>query len=167
MTFQSGKITRILHELWLSLGIITGIALYDAVIGGWIETVLWPNILSQQLIMDGYQAGLSITIGLFLFLYIYKLNPRVCWASLMLLVGYVEDTIYFLLLNISKYITYVISSGRVMPESGFPDGISGWLGWIWRSFGMTFTKFPIEAVIGINLIFITITYIMLWTSTKD
>jgi hypothetical protein len=69
---------------------------------------------------------------------------------LILLIGYVEDILYYLLIPFVNSII-LIMTGYVYKQDGiFPSHISGWVGWVSRRFESNFSL-PLDAVLLLNL----------------
>jgi hypothetical protein len=117
------------------------LALFDAVIGGAVSALLsrdknWTAL--DQRLNEIYQFTYATVIALTLIgLYIHLQQLRPILAMIILFLGYVEDTLYYLFLPLVKPLINLITrvEGRRGPIGGlFPKRIAGWIGWAGRIF---------------------------------
>jgi hypothetical protein len=130
-------------------------ALFDALFGGAVAALLqvggWSPL--DQRINNVYQLVFGVVIlGSFVWLYQTAKSFKEITVLITLLVGYVEDTLYFLFIPLVNPIIKLITKGAVYQISGlFPDHISGWLGWIGRMFLGKNISFQMTTILLINL----------------
>lgn len=106
----------------------------DALCGGGLSLALkedgyWHPY--DQTANDFYQAGFGVFCALFL-LWRFSKSFASGLLALVLLLGYVEDRLYYLLLPLFS----PVFEWRNLPRVGldFPEEISGWIGWMARTF---------------------------------
>ena len=145
-TIFAGILKRKAQAQWLRLpnawrvglaatGYILLLSSVDALCGGGFSLSLkedgyWHPAYDQTA-NDFYQAGFGFLCAVFL-LWRAQRNFPAALAAMILLVGYVEDRLYYLLLPLCS----PIFEWRNLPRVGlnFPDEVSGWIGWTARMF---------------------------------
>lgn len=147
---------RMLHVLVL----IVFFSSFDALVGGGIAAAMQKTGVWNQMVNDFYQLGFAIIIAVILFLLYFALQWKgEVWAVLVLLFGYVEDTLFYLLIPIVNPVIKLISHGAEYRVSGggmFPASISGWIGWIGRSTGWGVWSLSMPAILVINFFAIVV-----------
>lgn len=166
-TLNSGLLNQTAVKLIKALGIVALIALYDAIFGAGISAGLWPNITSQQAILDIWQCSLGVLVFSTLWL-LRRYDFDVAFTVLILLIGYLEDTLYYLFLPITKYAVSFLSHGKLIVESGFPEVIGGYLGWLTRFFQIVPPiSIPLWVVVAMNAGGLAVGWILLWKTDKE
>lgn len=122
-----------LKDFAKAFGVVLAISLFDAIIGAGISAGLWTNIRNEQSINDFWQLGLTL-FSFFVLLVVGKKNLDVGVVAGLMLSAYLEDTLYYSLLWITKPIVLWLSNGVLIVNPGFPSHIGGWIGWISRFF---------------------------------
>lgn len=152
MGFSIGyKIKTTAYDFAFALLWIAIFAIVDGMISGGISYLLWTyQFIYAQLTMDLYRVFFAIVvIATVLLFYLYE--KKIGISMLLLLLGYAEDTLYFLALRITKFFTLALTNGRVNVEPYFPAYISGYLGWIARYFGSQLA-IPVKSVYSMNIL---------------
>lgn len=149
-------IRRILHVLLL----IVSFSLFDALVGGGIAAAMQKTGIWNQTVNDFYQLGFSIGMAVILLVCYGVLNWRSeAAAVLVMLFGYVEDTLYYVFIPIVNPMIKFISHGAEYHVYGggmFPASISGWIGWIGRSTGWGVWSLSMPAILVINFFAIVV-----------
>lgn len=165
-TFNSGNFNHTVATLAKALGIVVLLSSVDAIFGAGISAGLWPNISSQQAVLDIYQSLFGLIVFSVLW-FARRCNFDTAFSALLLLIAYVEDTLYYLLLPITKHVVLFLSHGKLIVEPGFPNRIGGYLGWLTRFFGIVPTvDFPLWIVLAMNITGLAVACILLWKQTK-
>lgn len=122
-----------LKDFAKAFGVVLAISLFDAIIGAGISAGLWMNLRNEQAVNDFWQLGLAlVSFGV---LYVVgKKNLDVGVSAGLMLSSYLEDTLYYSLLWLTKPIVFWLSNGDLIINTGFPSHIGGWIGWISRFF---------------------------------
>jgi hypothetical protein len=166
-TFNSSNFNQTAIKFAKAFGVVSLISLYDAVFGAGISAGLWPNIVSQQAVNDMWQASLGIVVFAALWL-TKKYDFDVAFSVLTMLIAYVEDTLYYTLLPVTKYIVSFLSHSKLIVEPGFPEKIGGYLGWFSRWIGIVpSVDFPVWVVLVMNVIGIAVAGYLLWKPNKE
>ena len=134
------------------------LALYDAIIGGAISSLLriegWFD--PDQRVNDIYQLSYGLVIvATFIWLYFYIQSKEIVLATWILFIGYVEDTLFYLLIPlVNPLIMFITRGEKFEPATGvvFPESVSGWLGWLGRLFFEQRLEFDLEIIFGFNAI---------------
>ncbi len=143
------------------------LVLFDALIGGAISTILridgWIGL--DQRLNDVYHLNYAIIIAATLawFYSRFRLIKPVLGLTILFL-GYVEDTLFYLLIPLVNPIIKLLTNGEVFRNASgklFPEQIAGWIGWLGRMFGGVYITFDIPIIFGLNLIAI-LAAIWLW-----
>jgi len=158
-------------NLIIALGIVALIGLFDAFFGGAISAGLssdseWSAY--DQRVNDSYQLllGSMVLAGLILQIWLQNFDKRAAIFALtvfLLLAGYVEDSTYYIWLSLTQYPIEYFGQGLLEVETGFPERISGWIGWILRNWlRMPFDGFKMNAVVLMNFISIAGVFILFY-----
>lgn len=118
-----------------AVGVVLAISFFDAIIGAGISAGLWTALRNEQAVNDFWQLGLA-SFSFFVLFVVGKKNLDVGVVAGIMLSAYLEDTLYYLLLWLTKPIVFWISNGVLIVDTGFPSHIGGWVGWISRFFQM-------------------------------
>lgn len=115
-------------------GYILLLSSVDALCGGGLSLALKEDgrwLPADQIGNDFYQACFGFSCAVFL-LWRFQRNFAAALTTLILLLGYVEDRLYYLILPLFS----PIFEWRNLPRIGldFPNEISGWIGWTARTF---------------------------------
>ena len=132
---NSGALTQTAVQFAKAFGVVLAISLFDAIIGAGISAGLWTNLRNEQTINDFWQLGLASFSFFVLYIVGWK-NLDVGVAAGLMLTAYLEDTLYYSLLWLTKPIVFWLSNGVLVVNPGFPSHIGGWVGWISRFFQM-------------------------------
>ena len=167
-TLNSGQFNQTALKFSKALGIVALISLYDAIFGAGISAGLWPNITSQQVILDIWQCSLGVIVFFILYFgWAKRYDFDVAFTVLILLIGYLEDTLYYLFLPVTKYVVSFLSHGKLIVEPGFPEMIGGYLGWLTRFFGIVPSiSIPLWMVVIMNIGGLAIGWILLQGSQR-
>lgn len=122
-----------LKDFAKAFGVVSAISFFDAVIGAGISAGLWTNLSSEQAVNDFWQLGLA-SFSFFVLLVVGNKNLDVGVAAALMLSAYLEDTLYYSLLWLTKPIVFWLSNGVLIVNTGFPSHIGGWIGWLTRFF---------------------------------
>lgn len=125
-----------LKDFAKAFGVVLAISLFDAVIGAGISAGLWTNLRNEQAVNDCWQLGLAL-VSFFVLLVVGNRNLDVGVSAGLMLSSYLEDTLYYSLLWLTKPIVFWLSNGILIVNTGFPDHVGGWIGWLIRFFQMT------------------------------
>ncbi len=162
------KIKSVADDLLSALALVLLVAFFDALFGGAISAGLstddyWSQY--DQFVNDVYQTVLGFAILIFAF-FIWKRteSPSFVLAFILLLVGYVEDILYYVLLFVTKFQIEAFSRQLVEVKTGFPETISGWLGWMLRNIFANhwFKGFDLPFVFALNIASILGSIFILW-----
>lgn len=166
-TLNSGRLNQTVIKFAKALGIVVLISFYDAVFGAGISAGLWPNITSQQAILDIWQCSLGVLVFSALWL-LQRYDFDVAFTVLILFIGYLEDTLYYSFLPVTKYAVSFLSHGKLIIEPGFPEMIGGYLGWLTRFFGIVPSiSIPLWMVVIMNIGGLAIGWTLLWRADKE
>lgn len=130
---NSGALTQTAVQFAKAFGVVLAISLFDAIIGAGISSGLWSNLRNEQVVNDFWQLGLA-SFSFFVLLVVGKKNLDVGVAAGLMLSAYLEDTLYYSLLWLTKPIVFWLSNGILIVNTRFPSHIGGWIGWISRFF---------------------------------
>lgn len=164
--FASESKERVLR-LNLALATFLLLALVDALIGGAISTRLqvagWTA--RDQEVNNAYQLIYGMIVALTLvWLFFHTRSLRPILAVLVLYAGYVEDTLFYLLIPIVNPVLKLLNSGatfRTPTDSLFPERISGWVGWVGRLIWGQNVSFEMPVVFVMNTLAIGIVLLLL------
>lgn len=163
-TFDNGRFNQTAVKFAIAFGIVAFIALYDAIFGAGISAGLWPNILSQQAILDMWQSSLGVLVFGVLWL-LRRYDFDMAFTVLILLMNYLEDTLYYLFLPVTRYAVSFLSHGKLIVKPGFSHAIGGYLGWLTRFFGIVPPiAIPLWTVLLMNAAGLVVAWILLWKS---
>ena len=128
------------HKPYLAAFLTFGaLALFDALIGGAISTLLrlggWTAL--DQRLNDVYHVNYAVIVTAALLWHYahFKHRPAVL-AIAILFLGYVEDTLFYLLTPLFNPAIKLLTKGELFQMAGgetLPQQISGWLGWVGRA----------------------------------
>jgi len=99
-------------------------------------------------------------------LFFYTRSTRPALAILILYTGYVEDTLFYLLIPlVNPVIKFFNNDTAFRTPSGelLPESISGWLGWVGRMVFGHNVSFEIHVVFVINILAI-VSVLLFWGS---
>ena len=160
------------HTVWKywSVPTLTFIALvlFDVLIGGGIAALLQLEGFTpiDQRLNEVYQLGYAVVIAATL-AWLYWLTRR--WTHILalgaLFVGYVEDTLFYVLMPLCNPLIALITKGvRYQVKGGemFPASISGWTGWASRRLLGQSAAFTIENVWLLNSVAVLLALLLLW-----
>jgi len=170
------KLKQSAINLVVVLGIVALIGLFDAVFGGIISSGLssdseWSAY--DQRVNDGYQLllGSMVLAGLILQMWFREFDRNIvifALAIFLLLAGYVEDAMYYIWLSITQYPIEFFGQGLLEVETGFPERIAGWIGWIARNWlRLPFDGFEISAVVLMNFISIAGVFVLFYLFERE
>ena len=125
-----------LKDFAKAFGVVLAISLFDAIIGAGISAGLWTNLRNEQAVNDFWQLGLAL-VSFGVLLVVGWKNLDVGVSAGLMLSAYLEDTLYYSLLWLTKPIVFWLSNGILIVNTGFPDHVGGWIGWLTRFFQMT------------------------------
>jgi len=127
------------RRIIVSLFIFLSLALYDAVFGGAIAALLQEHgwELVAQRINNVYQLSYGVVVVSVLLLTFLHGGKREALAVVALFVGYVEDSLFYVLVKAINPMVEAVSLGAGYrgPETVLPENISGWVGWCTRMAG--------------------------------
>lgn len=127
---------------------LLAVSLYDAIVGGSIAAVMQNEGWIQKVNM-AYQFGFGITCFVIL-LNVAARCLRCGVGALILLLGYTEDLLFYLLIPFANGAIEFLTGYTYQTKGGlFPDSISGWLGWVGQMTG-TEISLPIDVVFKIS-----------------
>jgi hypothetical protein len=155
------------RHLKIALVTFLALALFDAILGGSISALLriegWFPL--DQRINDVYQLNYGIIItATLVWLYSQNRSTKPSLTIFVLFVGYVEDTLFYLLIPLVNPIIKFITKGVEFElETGtlFPEKISGWAGWMGRTFIGRNISFDMPVVFVFNFLAIVVVW-LLW-----
>lgn len=144
------------------------LVLYDVLIGGAIAALLqlegWTAI--DQRMNEVYQLGYALVIAATMaWLYWFTRHWTHILALGVLFVGYVEDTLFYVLMPLCNPLVALITKGasyQVKNSAFFPASISGWTGWASRRWLGQNAAFTIENVWLINIVAVALAALLLW-----
>lgn len=148
------------------------LVLFDVLIGGAIAALLQLEGFTaiDQRLNEVYQLGYAVVIATTL-AWLYWLTRH--WAHILalgaLFVGYVEDTLFYVLMPLCNPLIALITKGASYQVKGggiFPHSISGWTGWASRRLLGQSAAFTMENVWLINTIAIALAALLLWWGQK-
>ena len=122
-----------LKDFAKAFGVVLAISLFDAIIGAGISAGLWKSLNVAQAVNDFWQLGLA-SFSFFVLFVVGKKNLDVGVSAGLMLAAYLEDTLYYSLLWLTKPVVFWLSNGVLIVNTGFPSHIGGWIGWISRFF---------------------------------
>lgn len=159
---------RIAHVLIL----IISFGLFDALVGGGVAAAMQRAGAWIQTVNDFYQLGFSIGMAVVLLIAYYSLRWRgEALAVLLLLFGYVEDTLYFVFMPLVNPLIKLISHGAEYHVSGggmFPPHISGWIGWVGRATGWGMWDLSVPVILVVNFFaFVVAMGVIVYHSSKS
>lgn len=135
-------------------------ALFDALIGGGVAAAIQKAGAWNQTVNDFYQLGFSIAMAAVLLICFFVFGWRAeILAVLVLLLGYVEDTLYYVFMPWINPLIKLISHGAEYHVRGgglFPPEISGWLGWLGRATEAGPISLGMPAILAINIFAIAV-----------
>lgn len=147
---------RIFHVVIL----IVSFALFDALVGGGVAAAMQARGVWIQTVNDFYQLGFSIGMAVVLLIAYFAFEWKSeALAVLVLLFGYVEDTLYYVLVPQVNPLIKLISHGAQYHASGgemFPSHISGWLGWLGRAVGTDPISLSMLTILAVNVFAIVV-----------
>lgn len=160
------------QDLQLALKVFFILVLLDAVMGGSIAALLrveaWTAL--DQRINNVYQANYGlIVIATLSWLYFFKKMRRPVWAMAALFAGYVEDTLFFLVVVIVNPFINLLTKGETYHAAGgglFPESISGWIGWVGRMVFGHNVSLDLPVVFALNSFAIASAYVILRRAEK-
>ncbi len=144
------------------------LVLFDVLLGGAIAALLQLEGFTaiDQRINEVYQLGYALVIAATL-AWLYSRTRR--WAHILalgvLLVGYVEDTLFYVLIPFCNPLIALISKGATYQVQGgefFPASISGWTGWASRRILGQNAALTMEHIGLINLAAVAFAIMLLW-----
>jgi hypothetical protein len=161
------------YKPWLAaLLTFLALSLFDALIGGSISTILriggWSAI--DQNLNDVYHVNYAVVVAAALIWHYshFKLIAPVL-AITVLFLGYVEDTLFYCLVPLFNPAIAMLTKGEAFPiASGawLPQHISGWIGWLGRSFLNKNIAFNSTSIMGINAVAVFIALFLFWAKEK-
>lgn len=141
-----------MKEFKTAMIIVAALALFDAIVNGAMSSAMradgWSAL--DQAANDSYQFGFALIAAVAVILLQGTMNRL---TVVLLLAGYVEDTLYYLLLPVVSPLTEFLS-GHPGPDYLFPEKVSGWLGWVGRNLFEEQVALDMWFVFIINAIFI-------------
>lgn len=141
-----------MKEFKTAMIIVAALALFDAIVNGAMSAAMradgWSKL--DQATNDSYQFGFALIAAVAVVLLQGKMNRL---TVVLLLAGYVEDTLYYLLLPVVSPLTEFLS-GHPGSDYLFPEKVSGWLGWVGRNLFEERVALDMWFVFIINAIFI-------------
>jgi hypothetical protein len=161
------------HIRHLTTVFITFLALsiFDAIAGGALSAFLriegWVPL--DQRINDVYQLvyGAIVAASLLWFYFKIRLIKPILTIGLLYL-GYVEDTLFYLLIPLVNPVIKFITKGvafELATGGLFPERISGWVGWIGRMFFGQNLSFDFNTVLVFNA-FALVAIFLLWRKPR-
>jgi len=134
------------------------LAIVDAIIGGTVSARLqvagWTT--RDQQFNNAYQLIYGIIVaGMLGWLYFHTRAAKPVLVILILYLGYVEDTLFYLFIPLVNPLISVLANGtsyRVPTGALFPERISGWVGWVGRMVWGQNVSFEISQVFLINIL---------------
>lgn len=134
------------------------LALFDAFVGGTVSARLQVGgwTAQDQRVNNYYQVVYAVFVAATLGgLFFSTRSTRQVLAILILYAGYVEDTLFYLLIPLVNPVIKFFNNGTpfLTPSGGLlPESISGWLGWVGRMVLGHNVSFEMRAVLLINLV---------------
>ncbi len=161
--------TQVNWRYW-SAPLLTFVALvlFDVLIGGAVAALLQLEGFTaiDQRINEVYQLGYALVIAATL-AWLYWLTRH--WTHILalgaLFVGYVEDTLFYVLIPLCNPLIVLITKGASYQVKGgafFPTSISGWTGWASRRLLGQNAAFTIENVWLINTGAVALAVLLFW-----
>lgn len=141
---------------------------FDVLIGGAIAALLQIDGFTavDQRLNEVYQFGYGLVIAAALtWLYLRTRKIAHVLAILTLLFGFVEDTLFYVLIPLCNPLISTLTGGATYQVKGgefFPASISGWTGWASRRMLGQNTAFAMMNIAVINAIAVALAFGFLW-----
>ncbi len=156
-------------QYWaLPLLAFLALVLFDVLIGGAIAALLQIDDFTavDQRLNEVYQLGYGVVIAATLmWLYLHARRATHIFALGALFVGYVEDSLFYLLMPLCNPLVALINGGAAYQVKGgemFPASISGWTGWASRRMLGQNAAFAMENIWLINGTALLLALLFLW-----
>lgn len=160
-----------MRRILTCLSIFLPLVIYDVLIGGGIAALLqsegWQG--AAQRINNVYQFSYGIVVVSALVLAFFKFGKRrEALAVLVLFIGLVEDSFFYLLIKLLNPLVQVLTQGAAYraPESILPEGVASWPGWVSRMFLESFWRMRPSHVLLLNLAALLLAAIILFIPLK-
>jgi len=134
------------------------LVLFDTIIGGALAALLQYDGFSalDQRINNVYQFGYGlVAAGAMLWLYQHSRSLVPVLACLMLFAGFVEDTMFYLLMPLCNPIIRALTGGagyQIVAGAFMPPQVSGWTGWLGRMVTGQNIACPREGILALNVL---------------
>jgi len=159
---------------WLAaFFIFLALAIFDALVGGAISTILriggWSAL--DQRLNDVYHLNYAIiVIAALIWHYSYFKLFRPTLAIAILFLGYVEDTLFYCFAPpfnpaikiLTKGDSFQMAAGALLPQQ-----ISGWIGWLGRTFLNRNIALALPAILALNAIVVLIAIVLFCLKGKS
>jgi len=148
------------------------LVLFDVLIGGAIAALLQIDgfTTTDQRINEVYQLGYGIvTVATLLWLYFHSKSTIQILALVVLLLGFVEDALFYVLIPLCNPVIAIITNGATYHAKGgelFPASISGWSGWASRRMWGENFALAFENLMLISIVAVTIALLLLWWGAR-
>jgi len=148
--------TSLTRYLTRTLVLILGFSLFDALIHGGIAAAMQRAGSYNQTVSDMYQLGFAIAMAAVFVMVFFGLHwKRETIAVLILLFGFVEDTLYYAVMPLVNPLIRVLTGGAIYHVQGeglFPPAIAGWVGWLSRAAGADTIYLSMGTIVIINIL---------------
>ncbi len=160
------------RTLWAASVTFFSLVLFDAFIGGTISTILridgWIGM--DQRLNDVYHLNYAIVIAAALAWHysVFKLIKPVLGLAVLFL-GYVEDTLFYVFVPLLNPLIKLLTKGESFQNASgklFPEEISGWVGWLGRTFLDRNIAFDLPDIFAFNAMAIFIAIFLFCTKCK-
>ncbi|RIK61168.1 hypothetical protein DCC62_27740 [candidate division KSB1 bacterium] len=145
-----------MRRIFTCLSIFLPLVIYDVLFGGAIAALLqsegWQG--AAQRINNVYQLSYGVVVVSVLVLAFFKFDKRrEALAVLILFIGLVEDSLFYLLIKFLNPLIQILTQGAAYraPESILPEGVASWPGWVSRMFWESFWRMRPSIILFIPL----------------
>jgi hypothetical protein len=142
------------------------LVLFDALIGGTISTILridgWIGM--DQRLNDVYHINYAIVIAATLAWFYSRFKQiKTLLGLAALFLGYVEDTLFYVFIPLVNPLIKFLTKGEIFRNASgelFPERISGWIGWLGRTFLGRNIAFDLSDVFAFNAIAVLVVILL-------
>lgn len=160
-----------MRRILTCLSIFMPLVIYDVLFGGAIAALLqsegWQG--AAQRINNVYQLSYGVVVASVLVLAFFTFGKRrEALAVLVLFIGLVEDSLFYLLIKFLNPVIQIMTQGAAYraPESILPEGVASWPGWVSRMFLESFWRMRPSHVLLLNLAALLLAAIILFIPLK-
>lgn len=151
-----------LRSVGLPVLIFCALTVYDVIIGGSLAALLKSDGFTalDQRINNVHQLAFGLVVaGALAWFYSRVREVRPVLALAILFAGFVEDTLFYLVIPFFNPLIEIITGGAVYQVAGgefMPQQVSGWMGWVWRMATDQNAALPRDQILWINALAIAL-----------